>query len=170
MKFAEKLEAMGACREAVKWVGKRGLKTAWRDCKRPDWMLWYAGRKVDRKLLVLAACDCAETALQHVPDGEDRPRIAIETARARVAAGKATINDVRQSSNAAYAANAVATAATSAAASAADAAAYAAASAADEAASSAANAASAAASAANAAANAAMADLIRKRITVEDLT
>ncbi len=36
---------------------------------------------VDSKLLVLAACDCAEPALKHVSKGEARPRIAIETAR-----------------------------------------------------------------------------------------
>jgi hypothetical protein len=37
---------------------------------------------VDRSLVVLAACDCARTWLRHVPPGEDRPRLAIETAEA----------------------------------------------------------------------------------------
>ncbi len=63
MKFSEKLNEMDACSEAVEWVGKRGVKTAWRDCKRGDWMLWLAGRlDIDRNLLVLAACDCAAAA------------------------------------------------------------------------------------------------------------
>ena len=46
-------------------------------------MLWLAAKTwVDRKLTVMAACDCAELALRHVPDGEDRPQKAIEAARA----------------------------------------------------------------------------------------
>ena len=82
MKFTDKLNQMAACSEAAKWVGKRGLKTAWRDCPRGDWMLWYAGKiGIDQKLLVLAACDCAETALKYVPEGEDRPAKAIQTSR-----------------------------------------------------------------------------------------
>ena len=82
MKFTDKLDSMNACSEAVKWVGKRGIKTAWRDCPRGGWMLWLAGKlDIDRKLLVLAACDCAETALKYVPEGEDRPAKAIQTSR-----------------------------------------------------------------------------------------
>lgn len=50
--------------------------------------------KVDRHLVVRAACACARTALQHVPDGEDRPRIAIETAEAWCR-GEATSEQVR---------------------------------------------------------------------------
>jgi len=46
-------------------------------------VLWLAAKAgVDRKLTVMAACDCAELALRHVPDGEDRPQKAIEAARA----------------------------------------------------------------------------------------
>lgn len=118
----------GACREAVEWCQTQpDLATAWRVCKRGDWMLWLAGRRqVDRRTLVLAACDCAELALIHVLAGEDRPRIAIETARAW-ARGEATIEQVRA---AAYAATRAAASAASAAAYAADAAARAAASAA----------------------------------------
>ena len=57
---------------------------------------------VDRRLVVLAACDCAETALRYVPAGEDRPRRAIETARAW-ARGQATLAQVRAASSAASA-------------------------------------------------------------------
>ena len=57
---------------------------------------------VDRRLVVLAACDCAETALRYVPPGEDRPRRAIETARAW-ARGQATLAQVRAASSAASA-------------------------------------------------------------------
>jgi hypothetical protein len=49
---------------------------------------------VDRKVIVSAACDCAELALVHVSADEDRPRIAIETAR-RWVRGEATLKEVR---------------------------------------------------------------------------
>lgn len=84
------LRRLDACHNARFWVGDRDLATAWRECARGDWMLWLAARAgVDRRLVVEAACDCAETALVHVPAGEDRPRAAIETAR-RWARGEAT--------------------------------------------------------------------------------
>ena len=95
MKFIEKLESMHACSEATEWVAHRGIVKAWRECPRGDWMLWLAGRlDIDRKLLVMAACDCAETALQYVPDGEDRPAKCIQVTR-NWCNGTATIDDVK---------------------------------------------------------------------------
>ncbi|KKM93812.1 hypothetical protein LCGC14_1204770, partial [marine sediment metagenome] len=74
--------------------------------------LWAAEKvSVDRQLLVAAACDCAELALPYVPSDEDRPRIAIETARKWIR-GEATLEEVRA---AAYAASASAASASSAA-------------------------------------------------------
>ena len=110
MKLKDKLESMHACSEAIKWVGNRGIKTAWRDCPRGDWMLWIAGRlEIDHKLLVLAACDCAETALKYAPD-DDRPAKCIEVTR-KWCEGKATTDDVRAAQCGAYAAAYVAYAA-----------------------------------------------------------
>jgi multidrug resistance efflux pump len=174
------LNEMGACSEAVKWAGRKTHKEAWETCKRGDWLLWIASKlDIDRKKLVPAACACARTALKYVPVGEDRPRIAIETAEAWTR-GEATIEQVR---TATLAANAAANAAASAAADAASAAiraayaairaAYAAANAAayaaaNAAASAAARAASAAADAASAAIRAAarkdIADIVREII------
>jgi len=158
------LTELAACPEAVKWAGRKTHKKAWETCKWGDWLLWIAGRlDVDRKLLVLAACACARTALRFVPRGEDRPRIAIETAEAWVR-GEATIEQVR---NAALAALAAADAAAHAAYAAAYAAADAAANAASRAAYAATDAAHAAAYAATDAAYAAhknMADIVRKTI------
>ena len=115
MKFTDKLNDMNACSEAVEWVGKRGLMTAWRDCPRGDWMLWLAGRlDIDRKLLVLVACDCAETALQYVPEGEDRPAKCIQITR-DWCNGTASLDDVRAARRAADAAATAAYAATYAA-------------------------------------------------------
>lgn len=99
-----RLTKMGACGEALDWVADRDLKTAWAECERGDWMLWLAGGLgIDRKLLVQAACDCAETALKFVPEGEDRPRIVIETARAWCR-GEATLDEVLEAADAVYAA------------------------------------------------------------------
>jgi hypothetical protein len=76
---------LGACVEAVGWIEQTNgaPNDLWRKCKRADWMLWLAARAdVDRKQAVLVACDCAETALRYARSGENRPRKAIEAARA----------------------------------------------------------------------------------------
>ena len=90
----DRLVKMGACEDAVAWVGDRNITAAWAECQRADWMLWLAGRVVKRPLIVLAACACARTALRYVPTDENRPRVAIETAE-RWARGEATIAEVR---------------------------------------------------------------------------
>ena len=80
-----------ACSEAVEWADAYpDLRAAWGACERADWMLWLAGKlRADHRSLVLIGCDCARTVLVLVPDGDDRPRLAIETAE-RWADGKAT--------------------------------------------------------------------------------
>ena len=45
MVFQESIRAMDACREAVRWVNGRDLRTAFTECQRGDWMLWLAGRR-----------------------------------------------------------------------------------------------------------------------------
>jgi hypothetical protein len=92
------LQDMDACDPALEWVADRpdlAPDALWRECSRGDWLLWLAARVgIDRRLIVGAACDCAEPALKHVPDGEDRPRLAIETARAWCR-GEAGLEEVR---------------------------------------------------------------------------
>jgi len=106
------LTRLEACPEAAAWAETQpDLATAWNACERGDWMLWLAGRvAVKREDVVLAACACARTALVHVQAGEDRPRVAIETAE-RWARGEATLNEVRAAAGAAWAAWAAAEAA-----------------------------------------------------------
>jgi hypothetical protein len=101
----ESLRRLRACIEAIRWAESQpDAETAWRRCPRGDWLLWVAARlDIDRKRLVRAACACARTALSHVPAGEERPRIAIETAEAW-ARGEATLDDVRRAVQAASAA------------------------------------------------------------------
>ena len=92
---------MEACKDAIEWAEKYPtLDEAWNACERGDWMGWLLGQLLvgkegpeNRGDLVLAACDCAELVIQHVPDGEDRPRAAIDTARAW-ARGEATEEEV----------------------------------------------------------------------------
>ena len=82
MNYTKLLASFRPCADAVEWYDDRDSEQAWAECDRGDWMLWIAKRLgVDWKLLMLAACDCAEPALKHVSKGEARPRIAIETAR-----------------------------------------------------------------------------------------
>jgi hypothetical protein len=81
-----KICSMGACTSALGWIDDLpdlSPKQLWVSCSEPAWMLWLAGRaNVDLKLLVLIACDCARSVLHLVPDGEHRPRLAIEAAEA----------------------------------------------------------------------------------------
>ena len=101
--------ARRACPEAMQWLATLdpllSAYAAWRSCERGDWLLWVAGRVVEQRLLVQAACDCAESVLHLVPAGEDRPRVAIETTR-RWCVGEATLGEVRHASAAADAASA----------------------------------------------------------------
>jgi len=99
----DKLIEMDACEEAIMWVGDKNLEQAWNDCHRGDWMLWLAAKiEVERKLIVRAACACARLALPHVPTGETRPLISIETAE-KWSDGEATIEEVRKAADATYA-------------------------------------------------------------------
>jgi hypothetical protein len=102
------IRATGACIDARKWLrSQESAEKAWHSCERGDWLLWIAARLLTddagRKLVVLAACDCAETALVHVPAGEERPRLCIDAVRAWTR-GEATIEEVRDRRGAAYAA------------------------------------------------------------------
>ena len=98
--FSELLISLRACEEARAWAKGKTLAAVWKTCNRGDWMLWLCGKMVDkpnwptRQEVVLAACACAKPALKYVKAGEDRPRIALETAR-KWARGEATIQKVR---------------------------------------------------------------------------
>ena len=108
-RFHDLLHDLSACAEATRWAEGKDLHEVWTTCDRGDWGLWLAGRMCGapgwhtRQQIVLAACACAETALKYVKVGEDRPRLAIETARAW-ARGEVNIEDVRRARTATYAA------------------------------------------------------------------
>ena len=103
------LISKGACSEARKWAKGKTLAEIWDQCERVDWICWLLGRMEgkegwpDRKAIALAACSFAELALPFIRVGEDRPRQAIDTARALLR-GDATIQEVKIARAATYAA------------------------------------------------------------------
>ena len=116
MPAEEILRHMRACPGFIAWVDSRTITATWEDCPCADWMLWFAAEiGIDRKLIVLAACDCARTVLPVVPAGDVRPVRVIEIAEAWTR-GKASLDNVEAAiAHAAYAATAAAYAATAAA-------------------------------------------------------
>ncbi len=78
------LESLDPCEGALIWYNSRDSKEAWETCERGDWMLWVAAKlRVDRKLIVLSACDCVEPAMRYIPADEHAPQFAINVARQR---------------------------------------------------------------------------------------
>ena len=104
--YIKELREMGACQEALDWCQAYPTPDeAWQACKRGDWMLWVLGREIspnspEHKRLVFTTCQCARLALRYVPEGEERPRQAIEIAEAWTR-GDATIEAVRSAAQAA---------------------------------------------------------------------
>ena len=107
MKLSTILSRQNACAEARTWAKTQpDLQTVWTACKRSDWMIWLLARTTldqDDPRLRLMACDFAEAVLKDVPEGEDRPRRAIEVAR-RFAAGEASQEEMAAARDAARAA------------------------------------------------------------------
>ena len=126
------LKQIHACNEAIDWVGEGTIAEAWAECERADWMLWLIGKMMGKpgwpthQELVRATCLCVRPALEFVPDGEERPRLAIEAAE-RWAKNPTTENRLAAAAAAYAAAYAAAAAAAADAADAAAAASYAAA-------------------------------------------
>ena len=114
------LESLSACRSAVEWSQGKDLYTIIKTCERGDWLLWLAGRMISHegwlshKEVVSIACDCAETSLKYVKEGENRPQHCIDVVRLWIAS-KASIEDVHAARHAAVDAAAAAYAAVDAA-------------------------------------------------------
>ena len=94
MNHKQLLKDIHACDEAQTWYNGQDSETAWAVCERGDWMLWIAGKlDVDRKLLVMAACDCAELALPYAGKHHEAVQNCIAVTR-RWCDGQATIAEV----------------------------------------------------------------------------
>lgn len=109
-------EKLGVCRDRDELNKFDTWKEAWDGWERGDDLLWMAVRmEIDRKLIVLAACDCAEISLKHIPVGEDRPKKAIDTARDWAKGEKGvSLKDVEDAASAASSASSAAYAASAA--------------------------------------------------------
>jgi hypothetical protein len=104
MNHIEKLQEINACSESIEWASQYSTaQEAYDACERGDWLLWlHARARSDPRILTRAKCEIARTVLHLVPDGEDRPRIAIETAE-RWARGEASEGEIRGAYSAAAA-------------------------------------------------------------------
>ena len=112
------------CSSGSKFASKFAtMHEVWEKCERPDWLFWILEyhAPLDKFQSVSIAIQFAEDCIHNVPEGEDRPRLAIEAAKAWLLGP--TKENAANAANAAYAA---ACAAACAAANAAYAAAYAA--------------------------------------------
>ena len=106
------LTRLDACREAKKWAqAQPDLATAWKNCRRSDWMLWLldAIDYEDSKNYRLIACACVRDT--PLADGrkvwdllnDERSRNAVEVVE-RFAVGDATEQDRAAAQAAAWAA------------------------------------------------------------------
>jgi hypothetical protein len=133
MNEIKKLEELGACREGLKWLKNQAdFSSAWKTCKRGDWMLWLLGKRLNLsnesqlRQLTLAKALCAKLVLHLMKD--ERSKKAVQVAE-DFGNGKATKEELdaaafaAAASAAAFAADADADAAFAASAAAASAAA-----------------------------------------------
>lgn len=87
-----------ACFAARDWVTETTgtPEELWSTCPYGDWLLWLAAAAgADKRLVVLAACDCAETSTPHLPAATRWAAGAALAAARRWARGEATEVEVR---------------------------------------------------------------------------
>jgi hypothetical protein len=131
VKFAEWLKNHNACSSSYTETRGKSLSEWWDSTERPEWMVWVLRRlsetKNNKALMVAISIKCAKSVLHLVPDGELRPKKAIDAAEKWLAepteenrkAANAAANAAAYAANvnayaaytAAYAANAAANAA-----------------------------------------------------------
>lgn len=92
-----------ACPRAIKWFDATSGQpsTLWHTCPDGDWLLRLAAEaKIDRKTIVLAAADCAETVAEYWPTDTRTACVwALDSAR-RWARGEAELDEVRAATSA----------------------------------------------------------------------
>jgi len=94
MTFKDKLIELGACKEAIEWVGDKTLQESWGTCPRGDWMLWLHAKLFPEKVRERVACaaECVATVSHLLTD--KRSLNAIKVAR-RFWRGEATERELR---------------------------------------------------------------------------
>ena len=90
--WSNALNKISACLASIEWAKNYPTRAqVWQACEEPYWLLFAIdklGKPTEQEWRILA-CAFAREALPFVRHGEDRPRIAIETAE-RYARGEAT--------------------------------------------------------------------------------
>ena len=85
LSLADRLDALGACEDAIDWVadeGHRSLAAAWAACPRGDWMLWLAARlagkpgSVAGRRAIRAGAACVRSTLSRFRIREERDAVA----------------------------------------------------------------------------------------------
>ena len=96
----EWIKENGACKDGAAWgngiVGDgMELSDLLPKFERADWMIWTLLKSgtCSRKQIVKLGCVCAKFALKRVPEGENCPKMAIDTT-VRWCNGKAAIDEV----------------------------------------------------------------------------
>ena len=105
--FAETLRQIGACSEALAWVGQRTAADAWRECKSSEWMLWLFGHmpiEITPQELRLLACDFAEAAVQYADEETAAVCEGVIKVARRYAVGDASDEELAAAMDAAWAA------------------------------------------------------------------
>jgi hypothetical protein len=103
MTFKQTLLNLGACEDAVMWVGDKTLQESWDTCHRGDWMLWLYSRirPENLKELTLAKGHVANTVRHLMKD--QRSLDAVDVA-IRFGEGLATKDELDAAAKAANAA------------------------------------------------------------------
>lgn len=71
------LISIGACREGLDWHGTRGIRRAYRECPRGDWLAWLLSM-LDRRLGVRAACAATRVLWKDMPKASRRVIVDME--------------------------------------------------------------------------------------------
>jgi len=76
------------CRDGRKFALQfETMNEVWQACLRPDWLFWILEKHspLEKEQSVRLSIAFAESCLCNVPKGEDRPRLAVEAAKAWLA-------------------------------------------------------------------------------------
>lgn len=84
----EKLVDLNACNSAIYWCkGFKSLESAWKNCTRIDWLIWYFGRiNPHSTLLIRVACECVLTMVEKIPIINAEDKKFVDRAKCIVAA------------------------------------------------------------------------------------
>jgi len=65
-------------------LNHKTMSEVWNNCRRVDWLFWILEKHkpLEKTQAVTLAIAFAEMSLKYVPEGENRPRLAIDTAKA----------------------------------------------------------------------------------------